>query len=60
MIQEHPGEKNIEIAKSPQKNKINKSQGNMTTPEQNDPTIASHGYPDTNKIQENDLKSKLT
>lgn len=47
-------------AKGQDKNEINKSQGYMTTPKQSCPTIASLGYPNTTKTQENDVKSSLT
>jgi hypothetical protein len=43
------------MAKGPQKNKINKSQGNMMTLEHRKPTTASPGT----EAQENDLKSNL-
>ena len=47
------------MAKGPQKNTINKSQGNMAPSEHSYPTTPSPGYPNTTKTQENDLKSNL-
>jgi hypothetical protein len=49
------------MAKDPQKNTINKSQGSMTPPNHNYPNRASHGHPNTTKKkpQEYDLKFNL-
>lgn len=47
------------MAKSPQKNTINKSLGNVTPSEHRYPTTANSGYPNTTKEQGNDLKSTL-
>jgi hypothetical protein len=41
--QEHPGTKIIQVAKGPQENKINKSQGNMIPPKHSYPTTVSPG-----------------
>jgi hypothetical protein len=47
------------MAKGQPKNTINKGQGNMTSSGYSYTTIASPGYHNTNKAQENDLKSNL-
>ena len=43
--------------KGPQKNTINKSQGNIKPSKHSYPTTASPGYPNKTKAQVNDLKS---
>jgi hypothetical protein len=48
-----------QMAKVPQKNTINKSQGNMTPSEYSYLTTASTANPNTTKAQENDFKSSL-
>lgn len=48
------------MAKGPQKNTINKNQGNMIPTNHNYSTTASPGYPNTPETWENDLKFKLT
>jgi hypothetical protein len=45
---------NKQMAKRLHKNKINESQGNMTTPEHSSPATASPGYP--NPADTDDLK----
>lgn len=47
------------MAKGPMTNTINKSKGNMKTPEHNYPTIENPEYPSTYKTQENDIKFNL-
>ena len=57
--QEHSGIKAIQMIKGPWKNIISKSQSNMISSEPSYPTMASPEYPNTNKAQENDLKSNF-
>ena len=47
------------MIEDPWKNIINKSQSNMISSEPSYPTMASPEYPNTNKVQENDLKSNV-
>jgi len=47
------------MAKSPQKNTVNKNQGNKKTSNHNYPTTASHRCPNTTEAQEDDLKYNL-
>jgi hypothetical protein len=44
------------MAKGPQKNKINKSQGNMTPSEDSYHSVAITRYSNTTKVGENDIK----
>jgi hypothetical protein len=46
------------MAKGPQKNTIDKSQGNRT-PSAYYPTSGRPGYPNTSRAQEHDLKSNF-
>jgi hypothetical protein len=49
---ERARDQRIKIAKGPQKNTINKSQGNKIPSEYSYPSIASPGYPNITKAQE--------
>jgi hypothetical protein len=47
------------MAKCPQKNIVNKSQGNVIPPKHSYPTAASPEYPNAPETQESDLKPNL-
>lgn len=49
----------MQMAKSPEKNTVNKSQSSIRYSEHSYPTTASSGYPNTIEAQENDPKYNL-